>query len=143
MCSNFFLHKQNVSIFSKIFGTKPKLFDVFQLLFSKSKTLLYNPKKIRAERELFGSITNFVSKTNMLVFWGTLVGKRKQTILKKRWFDMTKTQCHSQVIIKVCLRLKFFHSAEQNLYFRKEELDIRKHRKHQVDSDLTLIIFPT
>jgi hypothetical protein len=26
-----FLQKQNVSIFSKNFGTKPKLFDVFQL----------------------------------------------------------------------------------------------------------------
>jgi hypothetical protein len=26
-----FLQKQNVSIFSKTFGTKPKLFDVFQL----------------------------------------------------------------------------------------------------------------
>jgi hypothetical protein len=35
---------QNVSIYSKNFGTKPKLFDVFQLFFSKSKTLLFNPK---------------------------------------------------------------------------------------------------
>jgi hypothetical protein len=37
-----FLQKQNVSIFSKNFGTKPKLFDVLQFFFSKSKTLLYN-----------------------------------------------------------------------------------------------------
>jgi hypothetical protein len=22
------------------------------------------------------------------IFWGTFVGKRKQTILKKRWFDI-------------------------------------------------------
>jgi hypothetical protein len=65
------LQKQNVSIFSKNFGTKPKLFDVFQLFFSKSKTLLYNPKKFRSERERFGSIMNFVSKTNIFdFFWG-------------------------------------------------------------------------
>jgi hypothetical protein len=25
------------------------------------------------------------------IFLGTLVGKRKQTILKKRWFDITST----------------------------------------------------
>jgi hypothetical protein len=32
-----FLQKQNVSIFSKNFGTKPKLFDVFQLFLAKAK----------------------------------------------------------------------------------------------------------
>ncbi len=63
---------------------------MFQFFFSKSKTLLYNPKNFRSERERFGSITNFVSKTNILDFFlGTLVGKRKQTIFKKRWFDIT------------------------------------------------------
>jgi hypothetical protein len=65
-----FLQKQNVSIFSKNFGTKPKLFDVFQLILSKSKTLLYNPKNFRSERECFGSIMNFVSKTNIFDFLG-------------------------------------------------------------------------
>jgi hypothetical protein len=65
------LQKQNVSIFSKNFGTKPKLLDVFQLFFSKSKTLLYNSKYFRSERERFGSIMNFVSKTNIFdIFWG-------------------------------------------------------------------------
>ncbi len=64
------MQKQNVSIFSKKFGTKPKLFDVFQLLFSKNKTLLYNPKNFRSERERFGSIMNFVSKTNISDFFG-------------------------------------------------------------------------
>jgi hypothetical protein len=64
------LQKQDVSIFSKNFGTKPKLFDVFQLFFSKSTMLLYNPKKFRSERERFGSITNFVSKTNIFDFLG-------------------------------------------------------------------------
>jgi hypothetical protein len=105
--------KWNVSIYSKNFGTKPKLFDVFQLLFcksktflffpkileqtqnflmcsncffSKSKTFLYNSKNFRSEREGFGSIMNLVSK---MIFLGTLVAKRKQTIFKKLWFDIT------------------------------------------------------
>ena len=89
--------KWNVSVYSKNFGTKLKLFDVFQLLFcksktflffqkileqnqnflmcsniffSKSKTLLYNPKNFRSERERFGLIMNFVSKTNIFDFFG-------------------------------------------------------------------------
>jgi hypothetical protein len=63
------LQKQNVSIFSKNLGTKTKLFDLFQLFFSKSKTLLYNQKNFRSERERFGSIMNFVSKTNIFDFF--------------------------------------------------------------------------
>jgi hypothetical protein len=50
----FILQKQNVSIYSKNFGTKPKLFDVFQLFFSKSKTLLFKP-------------TNFEQNQNVLI----------------------------------------------------------------------------
>ncbi len=50
--------------------TKPKVFDVFQLLFCKSKTLLYNTKNFRSERERFGSIMNFVSETNIFDFFG-------------------------------------------------------------------------
>ena len=61
---------QNVSIISKNFETKPKLIDVFQLFFNKSKTLLYNPKSFRSERERFGLIMNFVSKTNLFDFLG-------------------------------------------------------------------------
>ena len=60
--------KWNVSDYSKNFGTKPKLFDVLQLFFNKSKTLLYNPKNFRSERERFGSIMNFVLKTNIFDF---------------------------------------------------------------------------
>jgi hypothetical protein len=33
----FFKQKKNVSIYSKNFGTKPKLFDVFQLFLAKAK----------------------------------------------------------------------------------------------------------
>jgi hypothetical protein len=61
-----------MSIEAMNFRRKPKLFDVFQLFFSKSKTLLYNPKNFRSERERFGSITNFVSKTNIFDFFGGL-----------------------------------------------------------------------
>ena len=71
------MQKQNVSIFSKNFGTKPKLFDVFQLFFSNSKTLLYNLKKFRSERERFGAIMNFVSKTNIFDFFGDVYRKTK------------------------------------------------------------------
>jgi hypothetical protein len=71
------LQEQNVSIFSKKFGTKPKLFDVFQLFFSKSKTLLYNPKNFKSERERFGLIMNFVSKTNIFDFFLGRYGKTK------------------------------------------------------------------
>ncbi len=70
--------KSKTFLFSKNFGRKPKLFDVFQLFFSKSKTLLYNPKKFRSERERFGSIMNFVSKTNIFdFFFGNVGGKTK------------------------------------------------------------------
>jgi hypothetical protein len=71
------LQKQNVSIFSKNFGAKPKLFDVFQLFCSKSKTLLDNPKNFRSERKRFGSIMNFVSKMNIFDFLGDVGGKTK------------------------------------------------------------------
>jgi hypothetical protein len=43
---------------------------VFQLFFSKRKTLLHNPKNFRSERERFGLIMNFVSKTNIFDFFG-------------------------------------------------------------------------
>ena len=45
--------KWNVSIYSKNFGTKPRLFDVFQLFFSKSKTLLCNPKNFEQNQNVF------------------------------------------------------------------------------------------
>jgi hypothetical protein len=92
--------KWNVSVYSKNIGTKPKLFDVFhfQLLFCKSKTFLFFPNILEqnqnflmcsnfflakaklyyiiqkifiSERERFGSVTNFVSKTKIFdFFWG-------------------------------------------------------------------------
>jgi hypothetical protein len=37
MCSNFFFAKAKRFYFSKIFGPKPKLFDVFQLFLAKAK----------------------------------------------------------------------------------------------------------
>jgi hypothetical protein len=67
MCSKFFLQKQNVTIYSKNFGTKLKLFDVFQLFFSKSKTLLFIPKILRSEWERFGLIFR---NENIQFIWG-------------------------------------------------------------------------
>jgi hypothetical protein len=79
--------KWNVSIYSKNFGTKPKLLDVFQLFCSKSKTLLVNPKILRSERERFGWIMNFVSKTNIFDFFEDVSRKTKANDLC--WFDIT------------------------------------------------------
>jgi hypothetical protein len=40
---------------------------------------------------------NFVSKSEYFQFFGgMLVGKRKQTIFKKRWFDITKKSEYSK-----------------------------------------------
>ncbi len=44
---------------------------------------------MKSERERFGSIIIFFQKRICSIFWGLLVGKRKQTISKKRWFDIT------------------------------------------------------
>ncbi len=44
---------------------------------------------MKSERERFGSTMNFVSKTNIFKFFGDVSRKRKETILKKRWFDIT------------------------------------------------------
>jgi hypothetical protein len=77
MCSNFFFAKAKRFYFFQKFWNKTKLFDVFQLFFSKSKTLLYNPKIFRSEREHFGSIVNFVSKTNIFDFFGDVSRKTK------------------------------------------------------------------
>ncbi len=50
------------------------------------KTKAIRPKK----RKPFGSILNFVSETNISDFFWTKAGKRKLSILKKRWFDIIK-----------------------------------------------------
>jgi hypothetical protein len=71
------LQKQNVSIFTKSFGTKPKLFDVFQLFLAKAKRYYIIQKIFRSERERFGSILNFVSKMNIFDFFGGVSGKTK------------------------------------------------------------------
>ncbi len=109
--------KWKVSVYSKNFGTKPKLFDVFQLLFCKRKTFLFF-QKLLEQNQNFLMCSNFFLvkakryyiiqkildlKENVLVrqwilfqkriysiFLGALVGKRKQTIFKKRWFDITR-----------------------------------------------------
>jgi hypothetical protein len=59
--------KWNVSVYSKnfgtkpkLFGTKPKLFDVFQLLFCKSKTFLFFQK-------ILEQILNFLMCSNFFL----------------------------------------------------------------------------
>jgi hypothetical protein len=50
--------KWNVSVYSKNFGTKPKLTDVLQLLFGKSKTFLFF-QKILEQNQNFLMCSNF------------------------------------------------------------------------------------
>ncbi len=49
-------------------------------------------KILKSERERFGSITNFVSKTNMFDFFGDVSRKTKANDLEKHWFNITKYQ---------------------------------------------------
>ncbi len=50
------------------------------------------PKILRSEREHIGLIINLVLKANIFHFFGTLVkNESKQTLLKKRWFDITSS----------------------------------------------------
>ncbi len=105
MCSNFFLAKAKRSYLiqklrkrTKTFGfssqiskNKTELFVVSRKIWKLNKPIAFGPKILRSERERFVPIMNFVSKMNIFDFLGTFVGKRKQTILKKPWFDITTT----------------------------------------------------
>jgi hypothetical protein len=114
---------QNVPIYSKNVGTKPKLFDVFQLFLAKAKryyliqklsnktktfwfslqisknktelfvvskkiwklnkSIAFGPNILKSERERFGSIMNFVSKTDIFDFFGNVSRKTKANDLEK------------------------------------------------------------
>ncbi len=89
----FFCKSKTFLFFPKILEQNQNFLMCSNFFFSKSKTLLFNSKMLRSERERFGSIMNFVSKRIYSIFLGTLVGKRKQTISKKRWFDFTNSGC--------------------------------------------------
>jgi hypothetical protein len=62
----FILQKQNVSIYSKNFGTKPKLFDVFQLFLAKAKRY-YVIQKILSKTKTFW-FSSQISKTRTELF---------------------------------------------------------------------------
>jgi hypothetical protein len=53
--------KWNVSIYSKNFGTKPKLFNVFKLLFCKSNVSIYS-KNFGTKPKLFDVFQLFLAK---------------------------------------------------------------------------------
>jgi hypothetical protein len=81
----FLKQQQNVSIYSKNLKTKPKRFDlVHKFLKPKLKKLnAFGSKILKSERECFGSIINFVSKTNMFDFLGDVSRKTKANDLEK------------------------------------------------------------
>jgi hypothetical protein len=53
---------------SKNFGTKPKLFDVFQLFLSRSKTFIFIPKILEQNQNFFDMFQLFFSKRKKLLF---------------------------------------------------------------------------
>ncbi len=92
----FFCNRQNVSIYSKNLETKPKRFDLVHKFLKQKQNVLKSQKKIlklkklnafgskslESERERFGSIINFVSKTNMFDFLGDVSRKTKANDLE-------------------------------------------------------------
>jgi hypothetical protein len=48
-----------------------------------NRSIAFGPKILRSEKERFGWIMNFVSKTNIFDFFGTLVKKTKANDLEK------------------------------------------------------------
>ena len=60
--------KWNVSIYSKNFGTKPKLFDVYQLLFCKRKTFLFFPKNLEQNQNFLMYSNFFLTKAQRYFF---------------------------------------------------------------------------
>jgi hypothetical protein len=79
--------KWNVSIYSKNFGTKPKLFDVFHLFFSKSKTFLFIPKILEQNQTFLCVPTFFYQKQNVTVYSKKLETKPKRLDLVHKFLE--------------------------------------------------------
>ncbi len=102
MCSKFFLAKaksyyliQKLRNRTKTFGfssqiskNKTELIVVSRKIWKLNKPIAFGPKILRSEENVL-SDNEFCFKNEYFRFFGgTFVGKRKQTILKKRWFDI-------------------------------------------------------
>jgi len=97
MCSNFFLAKAKRYYFIQKLRNKPKtfcfstqlsknkteLFVISKKIWKLNKSIAFGPKIWRSEREHFGSIINFVSKTNKFDFFGDVRRKTKANDLEK------------------------------------------------------------
>ncbi len=97
MCSNFFLAKakryyliQKLRNKTKTFWfslqiskNKTELFVVSKKIWKLNKSIAFGPKILRSERECFGSIMNFVSKTDVFDFFGNVSRKTKANDLEK------------------------------------------------------------
>ena len=97
MSSNFFLAKakryyliQKLRNRTKTFGfssqiskNKTELFVISKKIWKLNKSIAFGPKIWRSEREHFGSIINFVSKTNKFDFFGDVRRKTKANDLEK------------------------------------------------------------
>jgi hypothetical protein len=97
MCSNLFLAKakryyliqkprnktKTVGFSSQISRTKRECFEVSKKIWELKKLIAFGPKILKSERERFGLIMNFVSKTNIFNFFGDINRKTKANDLEK------------------------------------------------------------
>ena len=68
---------------SQISKTKTERFEFSKKNWKLKKLIAYVPKILKPERERFGSIMNFVSKTNIFDFFGDVSRKTKANDLEK------------------------------------------------------------
>jgi hypothetical protein len=64
-------------LFQKNFGTKPKLFDVFQFLFCKSKTFLFIPKILEQNQNFLMCSNFFLAKAKRYYLIQKILNKTK------------------------------------------------------------------
>ena len=75
---------------SQISKIKKRTFCSLKKNLETEQTNCFWTKNFEIWKRMFCSDNEFCFKNeNIRFFWGTFVGKRKQTILKKRWFDIT------------------------------------------------------
>ncbi len=66
------------------FKDKTKLLTVSKKILKRTRTKAFEPKFSSTERKRFVSIQNLFQKRIYSIFFGTIAGKRKLSILKER-----------------------------------------------------------
>ena len=74
--------KWNVSVYSKNFGTKPKLFDVVQLLFCKSKTFLFFQQILEQNQNFLMCSNFFLAKAKHYYIIQTILDLKENVLVR-------------------------------------------------------------